>query len=188
MDECSSEYKKPNLQGTEPITTERLNLRKFKEYDVESFFKWANDSEVLKYFPVKPPENMSEAHDMIRCWRGQYSEPDYLKWCIAKAETNQAIGEISASIDVATSTAEIEYALWQRMRGHGYVAEALSEVIKYLHDNVGVHRVIAQINTENTASIRTAEKAGMELEGIMKDALVDRNGEFYDVAMFAHVM
>ena len=181
------EYKLPRPQGTEPITTPRLNLRKFKDYDAESFFKWSNDEEVLKYFPVKPPENMSEAHDMIRSWRWQYAHPDFLRWCIAKAETNQAIGEIAASIDMATSTAEVEYAMWGKMRGHGCATEALAEVISYLHANVGVHRVMAQINTENIASTRTAEKAGMELEGIMRDALVDRYGQFYDVAVFSHI-
>jgi len=182
-----NEYKSPHLQGTEPITTPRLNLRKFKEYDVENFFKWSTDEDVLRYFTVNPPENLSEAHDMIRSWRGQYSQPEFLRWCIAKAETNQAVGEISASIDVVTSAAEVEYALWSRMRGYGYAAEALEGVIGYLHDNVGVHRIMVEINTDNIASTRTAEKAGMELEGIMRDALVDRNGEFYDVAVFSHI-
>ena len=74
-----------------------------------------------------------------------------------------------------------------RSRGKGYAPEALREVIRFLHEKCDIHRVIAEINAHNNASMRTTEKAGMVLEGIFTDALVNRHGEFYDVGVFVHV-
>ena len=45
----------------------------------------------------------------------------------------------------------------------------------------------AEIRDTNGPSAKTAEAAGMVLEGILTDALIDRDGNFYDVGLFAHV-
>ena len=180
-------YVKPVPRGTEDITAPRLNLRKFKAYDALQMFKWSEDEETLKYFQTKPARNVEEAEMMISSWRGQYQNDDFLRWCIAEADGNKAVGEISASLDLNLSQAEIEYTISPDARGKGYATEALAEVIRYLHEQVGIHRVVIEVNVNNVPSNKVAEKAGMSLDGILPGALVDRHGEFYDVALYSHV-
>lgn len=181
-----SEYRRPEPHGTQPITAPRLNLRKFKDYDAPAMFEWSHDPEVLRYFVAPPPENIDEARQMIQSWRGQYNVETFFHWCIAKADTNEAVGEIGATVDVETSCAEVEYAIAPAARRQGYASEALREVIAYLH-KIGVHRVTAEVRDTNGPSAKTAEAAGMTLEGILSDALVDREGNFYDVGLYAHI-
>lgn len=181
-----SEYQRPEPCGTQPITAPRLNLRKFKDYDAPAMFEWLNDGKVLRYFVAPPPKSIEEARQMIQSWRGQYAEDTFMRWCIAEATDNSAVGEIAASVDIETSCAEVEYVIAPEARRKGYASEALSAIIDYLH-KIGIHRVTAEIRDTNGPSAKTAEAAGMVLEGILTDALIDRDGNFYDVGLFAHV-
>lgn len=179
-------YKKPLLAGTQELTTEHLDLRRFKERDAAAAYEWSSDGQILKYFQGNQFNNVDEARSAIASWRVQYKNDNFLVWCIQEAETKRAIGKISANVDVPVSSAEIEYSIAPDARGKGYAPEAMKAVMEYLH-YIGVHRVYARINTENHASSRVVEKAGMTLEGICSDMLVDRNGKFYDVAIYAHI-
>lgn len=179
-------YAPPRLSGTQELTTARLDLRRFKERDAEAVMTWSNDELVLKYFQGRQFENIDEAKCAIGSWREQYSNDDFLLWCVQDAETRGAAGKISANVDSSSASAEVEYSISPVFRGKGYAAEALSIVIDYLH-HIGVHRVVARIHVDNVASAKTAERAGMELEGICQHALVDRYGKYYDVAVFAHI-
>lgn len=183
----SSTYVPPCMQGTQDLTTEHLDLRRFKARDAHNLFAWSSDSQNLRFFQGNQLLNEEEARTVIGSWRVQYSNDDFLLWCIQDAETGQAVGKISATVDDALSSAEVEYSVAPWSRGRGYAAEALSCVIEHLHTVVGVHRVEAKIHYENTASMKTAERAGMQWEGLLRDALVDRHGIFYDVAVYAHV-
>lgn len=176
-----------SLSGTRDITTDRLDLRKFKSRDAANLHRWSNDEQNLKYFQGNPSESVEEAECAIASWRAQYANDDYLLWCIQEAATKEAIGKISATIDAGTSCAEMEYTIAYWARGKGYAAEALSAVIDHLHNEVGIHRVQARIHYENVASMRTAERAGMQWEGLLRDGLVDRNGKYYDISIYSHL-
>lgn len=179
-------YTVPRPSGTREITTPRLDLRRFKSRDAENLHKWSKDDAIMEFFQGQPFENIAEAANAIASWRVQYANDEYMLWCIQDAETKSAVGKISANIDIAGASAEVEYSIASWARRKGYGAEALAGVVSYLHE-AGFHRVVAKINTRNSASISTAEKCGFELEGICRDALVDRDGAFYDVALYAHI-
>lgn len=179
--------KELRLSGTQDITTKRLDLRKFRSRDAENLFRWSSDENILKYFCNRELTSIEDAECVIASWRVQYENTDCLLWCIQEASTKQAIGKISANIDDKCSCADIEYLVAPDARGKGYAVEALRGVIKYLHEEVGVHRVQAYIHYDNIASMKTAEKAGMQWEGLLRDALIDRNKVFYDVALYAHI-
>lgn len=176
----------PKASGTKPLATPRLNLRPFKKRDAASLASWSIDAETLKYF-VTPPLDEPAALNNISAWRLQYSEPSFMHWCIAEADSDNCVGLIDAVADEQQSSIELSYVIAPSCRKKGYASEAVREVIRYLHEECGFHRIAAEINTENIASTRVAEKSGMELEGILRDALTNRNGEFYDVAVFAHI-
>ena len=69
----------------------------------------------------------------------------------------------------------IERASW----GKGYAAEALRAVLEYLTVQEGLARVTAWCASDNIASKRTLEKAGMRLSGIDAGGL-EVDGQRYD--------
>lgn len=177
----------PTPKGTENITTPRLNLRKFKQYDASAVMAMNNDAETKRFFQIRNDMDLEAAESIIASYRVQYENDSYLLWCIALADGNKCIGKITATIDDKVSCAEISYMLVPDARHNGYMSEALKHVIAYLHDECNVHKIVAMIHAHNGASSRVVESAGMQMEGILTDALVDAKGYYYDAALYAHV-
>lgn len=177
----------PTPKGTENITTPRLNLRKFKQYDASAVMAMNNDMETKRFFQIRNDMDLEAAENIIASYRVQYVNDNYLVWCIARAEDNQCVGRISVSVDDKVSCAEVTYVLVPDHRGNGYMSEALEHVIAYLHNECNIHKITAMIHAHNGASSRVVERAGMKMEGILEDALVDAKGYYYDAALYAHV-
>jgi RimJ/RimL family protein N-acetyltransferase len=64
--------------------------------------------------------------------------------------------------------AELGYWLLNQHWGKGYGSEMAKAAIDIAFRDIGLHRIEAQINLDNVASQKTAEKAGMKLECIRK--------------------
>lgn len=64
--------------------------------------------------------------------------------------------------------------------GHGYVAEALKEVISYLFKE-GNDLVRARHDKNNSHSGRVMQKAGMKYEGILRKSAKNNQGVVDDV-------
>lgn len=65
--------------------------------------------------------------------------------------------------------AEIGYEIHPEQWRKGYTLEALSEVILYGFDVLGLTRIGAVVFIENEASNNLLEKVGFQKEGILKD-------------------
>jgi len=121
-----------------------------------------------------------------------YTEEDADVW-IAKCEAQDpprsfAIlinGEVAGGVgcepmgDIRTGTAEVGWWLAPRWWGRGITAVAVRRYIDYCFDDLDLHRVEACVFLSNPASARVAEKAGLVLEGIGRDAYL-KNGQLID--------
>ena len=54
----------------------------------------------------------------------------------------------------------------------GIAIEASKEILKYGFNKMGLNRIEALCNIENNASARVLEKAGLTLEGILKESVL----------------
>jgi RimJ/RimL family protein N-acetyltransferase len=71
------------------------------------------------------------------------------------------VGEIGASLDRASATAQVGYAVVEPCWGRGYATEALGALLAHLLAEPGVRRVVAETLVGHVASRRVLEKAGM---------------------------
>ena len=121
-----------------------------------------------------------------------YTEEDADAW-IAKCEAQDpprsfAIlvdGEVAGGVgcepmgDIRTGTGEVGWWLAPRFWGRGIITVAVRRYLDYCFDDLGLHRVEAGVFLSNPASARVAEKAGLVLEGIARDAYL-KSGELID--------
>jgi ribosomal-protein-alanine N-acetyltransferase len=63
------------------------------------------------------------------------------------------------------------YSLDRTAVGHGYMEEALREAIRYVFEDVGLHRIMANYVPENERSAHLLDKLGFEREGYAHDYL-----------------
>ncbi|MDY0019502.1 MAG: GNAT family protein [Anaerolineae bacterium] len=106
----------------------------------------------------------------------------------AIANETEAIGSIGLMLgqDVHRLTAEMGYWLAEPFWGRGIMVQAVTVVVAYAFTTLGLNRVYAEPYTSNPASARVLEKAGFQLEGILR-ASVLKNGKVLDQAMYARI-
>ncbi|MGN1084500.1 MAG: GNAT family N-acetyltransferase [Lachnospiraceae bacterium] len=159
-------------KGTKRLETDRLILRRFIPEDAESMYhNWASDPEVSKYLTWPTHPNVEVTKSLVNDWITRYENPEYYNWVIELKENGEAVGNISVvEIKEKVDAAVIGYCMGQAWWGRGIMPEALTEVMRYLFDEVGMNRVAACHDANNPKSGRVMQKAGMKYEGILRGA------------------
>ncbi len=159
-------------KGTQMLATERLTLRRFLLDDAENmFYNWSGDPEVTKYLTWKPQESVESTEAFLANWEKEYDSDRTYRWAIALNDLAQPIGAIEvSSIDEKTNSMEIDFRVGKKYWHHGYTSEALTEVLRFLMEEVGACRVWAFYDVQNTNAGKVMEKCGMYREGILKKA------------------
>ena len=80
-------------------------------------------------------------------------------------------------------TAELGYYIGEPYWGNGMGTSAVKQVCSYIFENTDIIRIFAEPFAYNKASCRVLEKAGFQLEGIMKCNAV-KNGQILDMALY----
>ena len=101
---------------------------------------------------------------------------------IEDRKTNKLIGHVGLyKIDqVAKKT---EYGILiadDESRGKGYGAKATRLMVDYAFKELGMHKVTAEVLSENLPSISMFKKCGFDVDGCLRDD-VFKNGRYYDV-------
>ena len=167
-----------NKIGTKTIETKRLILRRFRVEDADDMYNnWASDPEVTKFLTWPTHESVEITRELLKNWVSKYEDDTYFNWVMEDIETGNAIGNISAiSFDEKTEAAEIGYCMSRAYWGQELMPEALKAVMDYLFDEVGVNRVAACHDSNNPKSGRVMDKAGMKLEGTLRQAGINNQG------------
>ncbi len=165
-------------KGTQILETDRLILRRFTLEDAECMFKnWASDPEVTKFLTWPAHVNVDVTRFVLGGWVERYAKQDSYNWAIVLKETQEPIGSISVvKLNENTEAADIGYCMGKAWWGKGIMPEALGEVIAFLFDEVGLHRIAACHDVNNPKSGRVMEKAGMKQEGIWRAAGKNNQG------------
>ena len=167
-------------KGTKILKTQRLVLRPFTTADAEAMFEnWANDKEVTKFLTWTPHRNVEETRALLAVWEEESKRPDVYHWVITLQ--GEVIGDL-ALVAVRGENAHAGYCLSRKFWGKGIMSEAYAEVLRYLFEEVGFHRIESSHAVNNPASGRVMEKCGLRYEGTMRKAFrLLSTGEWEDI-------
>ena len=149
------------------LETARLILRHFTDADLEPFKAYRNDPVVARY---QGWEGISEAEALTFIAEQKTVQPgvpgQWFQIAIELKETGTLVGDCGLKINEHDERqAEIGYTLARVYQGKGLASEAVSCVLDYAFRLLGLHRVIAITDCENTASIALLERLGLRCEG-----------------------
>ena len=173
-------------KGTQRIETPRLILRMAQMSDAEPMFRnWASDPEVTKFLTWPTYESVENANTILNIWTKEYDNPNFYQWMIEVKEIGEPIGSISVvHLRDEIAEAEIGYCIGQKWWHQGIMTEALAAVIQFLFTEVGMNRITAEHDTNNSHSGGVMKKCGMQYEGTLRAA--DRNNQgICDIAQYA---
>ncbi len=167
-----------NKTGTQKLDTDRLILRRFVIEDAEDMYRnWASDPEVTKFLTWPAHASADISRMLLNDWISRYETGDYFNWAMEWKETGRVIGNISVvRLREDIDEAEIGYCMSRAFWGRGIMPEALKAVLDYLFDTAGMNRVAACHDVNNPKSGRVMEKAGMKLEGVLRQSGKNNQG------------
>ena len=161
-----------------------FRLRPWRLEDAPSTARWANDLEVARWLrDVFPnPYTLQDAEVFIQI-------------CLETGENNlyraieidgQAVGSIALArgMDVYQKNAELGYWLGREFHGKGVMTQAVREICRMGFAQWDIGRIYAEPYAGNAGSRRVLEKAGFQLEGVLRRS-VYKLGETQDSCMYS---
>lgn len=170
------------------LKTPRLVLREFTADDAGEIWSFSQSPEHRQYEP-DAPKSLIEFQGIVEWIIQQRREVPrkfhYLVVCLPDVEAT-AIGSLHLTIHSRRHRqAEIGYTFGVPYWGKGYATEAARAMLTFAFTTVKMWRVTAaDIISENTGSIRVAEKLGMRREATFRDA-VFFNDRWWDTCTYA---
>jgi [ribosomal protein S5]-alanine N-acetyltransferase len=160
-------------------------LREFTYDDSNEMYSLRSDPKVMAYMDSPLHSNISESRDMIGEIQEAYYHGHGIHWAMEWKHTGKMIGYLSFwRLMYGHVRGELGYALKPALWGRGYMKEALSVVLDYGFNELGLHSAEAQVNPGNKASIRLLGSFGFKKEAHLKEHfLVD--GRFVDSVIYS---
>ncbi len=162
------------------INASRVSLRWITEEDVDALYLIFSHTEVMRYWSTPPLADRSAAVKLLHEIHDGFRRQTLLKWGIARRTDDALIGTTTLfNLDLANHRAEIGYGLDRAHWGNGYMNEALQALLAYAFEELALHRIEADVDPRNGASIRTVERLGFQREGYLRERW-QVNGEIQD--------
>jgi len=149
------------------IETPRLLIRNLKETDLDDFYSYRSNKEVVQYqgFDMM---NMMQCKEFIESQLNKEfgKGGEWVQYGIELKETQKIIGDCAIKLDAYdTRIAEIGITVSHLAQQKGYAKETFEGILQFLFDNKQLHRVVETADAENIASIKMLESLGFRKEG-----------------------
>lgn len=170
------------------LNTERLILREITVKDAPEFFALRSNDSVMKYIDRPRPKDVQDILELIDKMHKMRLDGVGITWGIyLKEHPEIKIGNIGLfKIIHEHFRAEIGYLLNPRFHKKGIMFEAMSSVIDYGLNEMGLHSIEANINPENVASKNLLKKAGFQKEAYFRENYYF-DGKFIDSEIYSLV-
>ena len=172
---------------TEPVAYGPVVLRAFEDRDVPMAIQASTDPYIPLIGTLPPNASQQEAQDWVDRQRGRLAEGLGFSFAIAEADTDRAVGGIGLwLVGLRQGRATVGYSIIPSARGRGLAAAALIAVTEFAWTIPALHRIELYIEPWNEGSVRTAERAGYQREGLLRSHQ-EIGGRRRDMLLYATV-
>ena len=154
-----------------PRETERLRLRRLEETDDERLHAIYGDAETMRYVgrAGRPTAGLDGTRRSLEGLLRHEAFHGFSLWAVDERDGDPLVAVAGlAWVDGRGPEVEAAYLVRRDRWGRGYATEALREVLRIGHDELGLQRIVALAYPENEASRRVMAKAGMRAEGTVE--------------------
>jgi RimJ/RimL family protein N-acetyltransferase len=154
------------------LETERLYLRRYKEKDLDDFYEYIGDEQVVKYEPYNPLNRREAAKELQERIRSK----EYI--AVELKLNRKMIGNLYVA-EREYKGVEIGYVFNKNYWAKGYAKEAADCIIQDVF-RTGVHRVYAKCDPNNVPSWKLLESLNFQREGHLKKNIyvqTDKSGQ-----------
>ena len=144
------------------LETKRLLLRELEPEDRKDLAEILQDPQVMYAYEHEFTD------DDVQAWLDRqlerYRRDGFGLWAVVHPDTGEMVGQAGLTLQPYrdSQVLEVGYLLKRRHWHQGYAAEAAEGCKRYAFEKLGQRAVYSVIKADNAASIRVAERIGME--------------------------
>ncbi|MCC6521692.1 MAG: GNAT family N-acetyltransferase [Polyangiaceae bacterium] len=166
------------LSSFEPfpeLVTPRLLMRRLGPEDAHELFRLQTDADVNRYLGRAPPTREESDAKLARIEADVVAFAG-ITWGLVPR--GPGAGRAGPAIigtagfwrwDKPHAHAELGYLLAPEHWGRGLVSEAVGAIIAFGFERLGLHRIEANVDPANAASLRVLDKLGFVREGFLRE-------------------
>lgn len=157
------------------ITTDRLRLRQVEPTDAGALFAIRSDPEVTHPYGQEPHQSLDDTRGLIQRLQASYARRESIFWCITLKDEDSVVGSccfwnFSSDFQCAELGYELGRAFWRQ----GIMIQAVSAILNYGFNELGLHRIEANPLAGNSASRNLLLKLGFTYEGNLRQRVFFR--------------
>jgi RimJ/RimL family protein N-acetyltransferase len=160
-----------------------FTLRPFRDSDLTSLVKYANNYKVAKFLTNQFPHPYTDEDGRKFISSVANNNPVNVFAIEVNGEAAGAIG-IHPQSDIHEKNAEMGYWLAESFWGNGIITRAIVQTVEYGFKSFDITQIFARPFSANPASQRVLEKAGFTCEARLKNA-VYKNSNYMDELIYA---
>ena len=157
-----------------------IELKTLKEQDVQYFYSWINDDEVIKY-SLSVFQNMETKEEIGFWFKELLNNTENLQLGIYIKGVNQLIGYAGIS-NISKFNKSGEYFIFigdKTQWGRGISTQVTKQILEIGFNKSGLNRIMLTVSEPNIGGVKSYLKAGFKQEGILREASF-RDGQFHD--------
>jgi RimJ/RimL family protein N-acetyltransferase len=171
------------------IRSERLLLRRLDAGDADALAAYRSDPEIARYQSWDTPFSVDDARSLISDFAGADLDcPGWFQWAVERVHEPGIVGDVGVNLLDDGKQAEIGYTIAPAFQGRGYATEAIARMVEHLLVDRRLHRVSAECDTRNEASVRLLERVGFRREGHRRSSTWSKSewSDDYLYALLSH--
>jgi len=156
-----------------------VRLREYHKDDIPTLWKFVNDVEIRKNLisGIPYPWRFEEEE---KWYEEQSAKGDLYNFAIERKEDEKYIGGCGITkVDWKNSVATVGIFLGKKYLSQGYGSDAMRVLVKFIFDQMNIHKVILHAFSFNKRAIRSYEKVGFKVEGNLRKQIF-RDGKYHD--------
>ena len=152
------------------LSTDRLLLRNFHKDDLKFLYEIRSNNKIAGAMGVKRHCAVSETEKLIEDIEESFKAGTGINWVICLKDKKIPIGYVGVwKITQEHFKGEIGYALNSGYCNNGYMTEALREIIEFSFNELRLHRLEANIDSNNSNSINLLLRLKFKKEAFLRE-------------------
>lgn len=140
--------------------TDRLIIREQTEDDLDALYEIYDDDQIRRFVEPLYEEREAERRYLRDYIANQYRFHEYGLWAVTKKDDGELIGKAGFSVREGYDIPELGYVIGRKYRNAGYAKEALSAIVSYGKEELGLSEYMAFTDSRNEASVKLLKSLG----------------------------
>ncbi|MDT0632126.1 GNAT family N-acetyltransferase [Rubrivirga sp. S365] len=160
----------PFADGLPPLDGDRVRLRAPRPADAADVLAVFGDAGHLRYWSHGPLADLDAARAYVDGIGAGWRERRLFQWAVTEPPDDRLVGTVTlVDWDREHRRAEVGFILHPAYAGRGLATDAVRTALRFAVGAMDLHRVEADVDPENAASLRLLERLGFRREGVLRE-------------------